>query len=88
MAWSVEFTRSAQKQLRKLDKPAAARIARYLRQRIATTDNPRRLGKALTGERGELWRYRVGDYRLICKIEDQRVTVLVLEVGHRREVYR
>lgn len=88
MAWTVELTRTAQKQLRKLDKQTATRIAKYLRTRVANTENPRRTGKALTGERGELWRYRVGDYRLICKIEDERVTVLVLEIGHRREVYR
>ena len=88
MAWTVELTRTAQKQLRKLDKPAAVRIARFLRERVATPDSPRRLGRALTGHRGELWRYRVGDHRLICSIEDQTVTVLVLDIGHRREVYR
>ncbi len=88
MAWKVEFQRSAAKQLRALDGPTQRRILRFFRERVAMSDDPRKLGKALTGDKGGLWRYRIGDYRAICKLEDERLTVLVLEVGHRREIYR
>ena len=64
-----------------------ALILRYLRQRIATTQDPRRFGRALTGDLKGLWRYRVGDYRIVASIEDDRFVVLVVTVGHRREVY-
>jgi mRNA interferase RelE/StbE len=60
----------------------------YLRERIATDADPRRFGKPLIGDKAGLWRYRVGDFRLVCRIEDERLVVLVLAVGHRREVYR
>jgi mRNA interferase RelE/StbE len=63
-------------------------VLRYLRERIADSDDPRRLGQALTGDRKGLWRYRVGDYRIVAAIEDDRFVVLVVAVGHRREVYR
>jgi mRNA interferase RelE/StbE len=84
----VEFQISAKKELAKLDRTIQTRIINFLRARIATNDNPRRLGKALKGDKGELWRYRIGDYRAICRIEDTRLVVLVLEVGHRRQIYR
>ena len=88
MPWKIELADSAVRQLEKLDKTIVKRI-RNLLSRIETLDNPRSIGHALQGERfGELWRYRVGEYRLICKIEDDRVVVLVLRVGHRRDVYR
>lgn len=88
MVWKIEFDSAALKDLKRLDKTAQRRIVSYLRERIATDDNPRRLGKALHGDKSALWRYRVGDYRLLCRIEDQILTVLVIAVGHRKEVYR
>lgn len=89
MAWRVEFSPAADRQLSKLDPQTAQRILKFLSTRIAQLENPRSAGQALQGERlGEFWRYRVGDYRLICKIEDERIAVLMLQIGHRREVYR
>jgi mRNA interferase RelE/StbE len=86
--WRVEFDRAAARDLRKLGSDAELHVLRYLRERIAGTDDPRRLGQALTGDRRGLWRYRVGDYRIVASIEDDRFVVLVVTVGHRREVYR
>ena len=86
-AWTVEFDERARRELRKLDTGIQASILRYLRDRIAGTGDPRRFGKALRRSLAGLWRYRVEDYRLICRIEDCRVVVLVLQIGHRREVY-
>lgn len=88
MAWTVKFQRSAAKQLRALDRPIQRRILNYFRSRVLQAHDPRKLGKALTGDKGGLWRYRIGDYRAICKMEDEQLLVLVLEVGHRREIYR
>ncbi|MEN3067175.1 type II toxin-antitoxin system RelE/ParE family toxin [Uliginosibacterium sediminicola] len=89
MVWQIELTASAVKQLGKLDKAEAKRITNFLRQRLATLEDPRSTGKALTGPQlGEYWRYRVGDYRILCEIQDGRLLILVIEVGHRREVYR
>lgn len=86
--WQVEFDRDAARDLKKLGKPAQQDILRYLRKRIATGNDPRRFGKAMTGDLKGLWRYRVSDYRIVARIEDDRFIVLVLTVGHRREVYR
>lgn len=72
----------------KLDRQAQLGIFRYLKSRIATPDNPRRFGKALTGGLAGLWRYRVRDWRIICRIEDHDVTVLVLDIGNRKDIYR
>ena len=73
----------------KLDPQHSRRIVKFLQDRVARLDDPRSIGEALHGSRlGEFWKYRVGDYRLICKIEDERLVVLVLRVGHRREIYR
>ena len=88
MAWTVEFQLSAQKQFRQLDRPIQQRIRDYFRKRVLAAEDPRQLGKALTGDKGGLWRYRIGDYRAICKIEGERLAVLVLEIGHRRQIYR
>jgi mRNA interferase RelE/StbE len=89
MAWKVEFSVEADRELNKLDPQHARRILKFLRDRVANLENPRGLGKPLQGSRlGEFWRYRVGDYRLICKIVDDRLLVLVLTIGHRKEVYR
>lgn len=86
--WRVEIRRSAEKQIQKLDRTAQESIVRFLRERVQAADDPRQSGKPLHGDKGGLWRYRVGDYRLICQIQDERVTVLVLRVGHRNNVYR
>jgi len=89
MAYNVELSESAERELGKLDSPQAKRILKFLHQRVAKLDDPRSVGEALHGSRlGEFWKYRVGDYRLICKIEDDRLIVLVLRVGHRKEIYR
>jgi mRNA interferase RelE/StbE len=85
--WRVEFDRDAARDLRKLGEPARSTILRYLRERIAATEDPRRFGKALLGDLKGLWRYRVGDYRIVAKIEDRRLLVLVVTVGNRRDVY-
>lgn len=88
MAWAIEYAETAKKQLRKLDRVAARRIVDFMDERVAPSDDPRGMGKALKGPLGDLWRYRVGDYRVICDIQDGVLTVLVLQVGNRREVYR
>ena len=87
MTWKVEFDDRAAKELRKLNPQTQGEILKYLRKRIATTENPRRFGKSLSGSLGGLWRYRVGDYRLICSISEREVAVLILRVGHRSNVY-
>lgn len=89
MAWRIEFHPQAEKELAKLDRAVARRILRFLRDRVGSVEDPRSLGEALKGpEVGRFWKYRVGDYRLICDIQDQRVTILVVRIGHRRDVYR
>lgn len=88
MTWSVEFDDSAAKELRKLDRQAQLDILQYFRDRIATNHDPRRFGKPLSRELSGLWRYRVRNYRMICTIEDHKLVVLVLRVGHRKKVYK
>jgi len=88
LAWTIEISRTAERQITKLHRTAQQAIVRFLRERLAPADNPRQWGKPLQGEKQGLWRYRVGDYRLICDIQDDRITVLVLAVGHRKDVYR
>ena len=89
MAWRVELSADVDRELAKLDPQQRKRILKFLNERVARLDNPRSIGQALHGSRlGEFWKYRVGDYRLICKIEDDLLVVLVLRVGHRREIYR
>ena len=89
MAWRIEFERAAARELDKLDPQSAGRILRFLRDRVAPLDDARSIGQALKGERfGEYWRYPVGDFRIIVRIEDAETLILVLRIGHRREVYR
>lgn len=89
MAWIIKYTESAQRQLRKLDHPIAVRILDYMDERIALLDDPRTAGKNLVGPQlGSYWRYRVGDIRIICAIEDDQLCVLVIEIGNRRDIYR
>ena len=88
MLWTIEYTKTAENQLRKLDRQIARRILDYLDDKIASLDNPRSRGKALSGPLGELWRCRVGDYRVICEIQDNVMRILVVEAGHRRQIYK
>ena len=87
MAWRIDFTRNADKAMRKLDKGVAARVFDELDE-IAKLEDPRSRGKALTGNLAGVWRYRVGDYRILCDINDGRLVILVVDVAHRREVYK
>lgn len=89
MAWTIEFDETAARQMARLAKGDAVRIRRYLIERVAAADNPRSLGSAPQGTRfSGVWRFRVGDFRVLCQIDDGRVVVLVIGVGHRRELYR
>ncbi|MBK6597472.1 MAG: type II toxin-antitoxin system RelE/ParE family toxin [Proteobacteria bacterium] len=89
MPWAIEFAESAAKQLRKLDTPVAKRIVSFLRDRVAPATDPRVLGAPLKGdELGQYWKYRIGDYRVIAQIRDREVRILVVRIGHRRDVYR
>ena len=89
MAWKVELSTLAQKNLDQLDPQIARRLLTFLNERVASLDDPRSIGEALKGSRfGELWKYRVGDYRLISSIEDGSLKILIVRIGNRREVYR
>lgn len=88
MVWTIDYTDTAKTQLRNLDKQAARRILDFMDERVGDRDDPRSTGKALTGPLGGLWRYRVGDFRVICDIQDGALRVLVVQLGNRREVYR
>lgn len=89
MAWRIEFDPDSAKELRKLDRPVQQRLLGFLRLRVAPLEDPRSIGEALAGARlGSFWKYRVGDWRLICDLQDERIVVRVLRVGHRREAYR
>lgn len=89
MGWQVLLDPRALRELDDLDKPARGRIWKFLYERLAQLDDPRSVGQALRGsELGDLWKYRVGDYRIFTRIEDEVVEVVVVEIGHRREVYR
>ena len=89
MTWRIEFDPAAFDELSQLDRTVQRRILKVLRERIAPLEDPRSLGEALHGkELGRYWKYRVGDYRVICDIQDTVIRILVLRIGHRREVYR
>ena len=89
MVWIIKYTESSSKQLKKLDQQTALRVLNYMDERVAVLANPRSLGKNLKGPKmGEYWRYRVGDIRVICNIVDGQLTVLVVQIRNRREVYR
>jgi mRNA interferase RelE/StbE len=89
MAWSLEFSEDALRSLNKLDQETAKRILGYLHDRVLKLKNPRDLGKALQGRKYKnIWRYRVGDYRILAEIKDRVMTVYVIEIGNRREIYR
>jgi mRNA interferase RelE/StbE len=88
LAWQIEISRTAEKQIEKLDRKPQLAILRFLREKLADTENPRQWGKPLRGDKAGLWRYRVADYRLICELQDKLIRVIVLYVGHRKDVYR
>jgi mRNA interferase RelE/StbE len=89
MAWNVELDPAAKRELDKLDPQTARRILMFLYDRVTTLNNPRSIGEALKGSRfGEFWKYRVGDYRIISRIEDNALRILVVRIGNRREVYK
>lgn len=87
MNWQVIFDGTAIKQMRKLDKQAHLQISRFVRERLETLHDPRSTGKALKGKLSGLWRYRTGNYRLICKIQDSELVILVVELGDRKDIY-
>ena len=88
MTWSVEWDDKARRELRKLDRTVQSNILRYFRERIMVDDDPRRFGKPLRHELQGLWRYRIGDHRAVCQIQNDRLVVLVLVVGHRSSIYQ
>ena len=87
MKYKVIFTEKAKKELKKLDKYTAALIIGWIEKNIQNCENPRIHGKGLVGNKSGQWRYRIGDYRLLCEIKDTEVIILVLEVGHRKSIY-
>ena len=89
MAWQIELSALGQKNIAQLDPQTRQRVLKFLQLRVATLDNPRSIGEALKGSKlGELWKYRVGDHRIIADIQDQRVCILMVRIGNRRDVYR
>lgn len=89
MAWSIKILEGAEKELAKLDKAVARRVIAFLKERLQKLSDPRSIGEALKGkEFGELWKYRVGDFRIIARIEDKQLLILVVRVGHRKNVYK
>lgn len=88
MRYSVEYTETALKQMKKMDRKIAAFIVSYIEDKLVDCEDPRRYGKALQGNLNDKWRYRVGDYRILAKIQDDIVIITVVEVGHRRDVYK
>lgn len=87
MAWSIEFTPTAEKQLKKIDRAWQKKILDYLEDDVGKLKNPRVRGKRLTGDKKNLWRYRVGNYRVICQIVEYHFLIVVVIIGHRKEVY-
>lgn len=88
MSWTVKFNNIAEKQLKKLDKPVQHKIVTYLEERIEDCKDPKHFGEPLKGSKAGLWRYRIGDYRIICEICDDELVVLALAIGHRKEIYK
>lgn len=89
ITWRVEFDKSAEKELKKLERQTIERILLFLRDKLEKVADPRILGEPLRGSKlGDFWKYRVGDYRIICKIDDILVVVYVVKIGHRRNIYK
>jgi mRNA interferase RelE/StbE len=88
LAWQIKFDPQAEKDFDDIDQASRKRIFKFLKERVALLEDPRSIGEALSGkELGQFWKYRVGDYRLICNIQDKEITILVVKIGHRREIY-
>jgi len=89
LAWQIEFTPDAEKNLARLGTEAEKRVVKFMRERISNLEDPRSIGESLKDSRfAGLWRYRAGDYRILCEIQDQKIRILVVQIGHRREVYK
>ena len=89
MVWRIEVEAGAKKDIAGFDRPVAKRVLSFLRDKLGTSDNPRSLGEALHGKTfGEFWKYRVGDIRIIARIEDAELLILVVRVGHRKNIYK
>lgn len=88
MTWKIEYSKTAQQSLHRMDRHTAERILDYMEQRIATLQDPRTHGKALKGPFGELWRYRLGDYRIVCQIQYGTLCILALNIGHQSKIYK
>ena len=88
MTYHVVFTKAALKELKKLDRQTAAMITGWVRKNLEGSENPRQHGKGLTANRSGQWRYRVGNYRLLAEIQDDKIVILILNIGHRSEIYR
>lgn len=86
--YELEFSKEALKQLKKMDKSVSRVILAWLSKNIEHTENPRQHGKGLTADKSGLWRYRVGDYRILVKIEDEKLVVYAVTIGHRRDIYK
>ncbi len=87
MAWKINFTEFAAKQFKKLNKSIAKQLMDYLKEKVLTKSHPTGLGSPLLGNKSGLWRYRVNDYRIICQIKEEEVTILIVRLGHRKDIY-
>lgn len=87
MKYKVEYTKQAVKQLKKLDKPTASLIIGWIEKNLVDCENPRQYGKGLVANHRGEWRYRIGNYRLIADIQDEKIVILIMSIGHRREIY-
>ncbi|WP_251943609.1 type II toxin-antitoxin system RelE/ParE family toxin [Staphylococcus sp. Marseille-Q5304] len=88
MSYKVRYTKTAMKQLKKLDKPTAKLLTEWIKRNLDGIEEPRRIGKPLTDNKSNQWRYRKGNYRIIVDIQDEEIIILVLAIGHRRDIYR
>jgi mRNA interferase RelE/StbE len=88
MMYSVEYTKTAAEQFKKMDRKIAALIITYIEENLVNCENPRQYGKALKGGLNDIWRYRVGEYRILAKIEDERLIIAIVEIGHHKDVYK
>jgi len=88
LAYKIKLTKTAEKELSKLEKSSAVRIIKFLKERLSVSENPKSFGKQLTGNLAQFWRFRVGDYRIICDIKDDGLVILALRIAHRKEVYK
>jgi mRNA interferase RelE/StbE len=88
LKWKIELSDNAISNLKTLDKIIQKRIIKFIKVRLETHENPRRIGSSLKGKLSGLWKYRIGDYRLICKIDDSIIEILVIHIGHRKNIYK